>query len=48
MFTKEEIQHAIASIKSLIDIDSFFEKWDDVALWKEQLADAEAELARAI
>ena len=48
MFTKEEIQRAITSIKSLIDIDTFFENWDDVSLWKAELADAEAELARAI
>ncbi len=48
MFTKEEIQRAITSIKSLIDIDTFFERWDDVALWKKELADAYDELARAI
>ena len=34
----------IAAIKSLIDIDTFFEEFDNVRFWKQQLADAEIEM----
>lgn len=45
--TKWQMEMVIASIRSLISIDSYFEKWDDVKLWEEQLADAEQEYAKA-
>ena len=43
--TKEELIRAKTSIQSLIDIDSFFEEWDNVKMWKAELEKAEAMLA---
>lgn len=39
--TRQELIHIISNIKSLIDIDSFFERWEDVEIWKNELAKAE-------
>lgn len=43
--TKEELIRARTSIQSLIDIDSFFEEWDNGKMWKAELEKAEAMLA---
>jgi hypothetical protein len=39
--SKVEARHIISAIQSLIDIDTFFEEWENVALWKEQLTEAQ-------